>query len=142
MRLLIPDATLANPRQRRRKARLQPACAKRTRFRYPKITRVITAPSLPPMNMRPMGKERMLEGFGRREALIRVQRQAPLEQVDKVVELPALGVIHARRRGQEARTQVPRRLNACEGADVCLWRVVKLVRQTLVHRVMHMRKSG
>lgn len=74
------------------------------------------------MPMNAMRKKRMPQRLRRREALIRVQRQAPLEQVHKVVQLSALGVIHAGRGRQEARPQIPRRLDARQCPDVCLWK--------------------
>lgn len=73
-----------------------------------------------PMAMDAVRKKRMFQRLSRSQALIRVQRQTPLEQVHKVVQLSALRVIHAGRRGQEARPQIPRRLDAGKGPDVCL----------------------
>ena len=73
------------------------------------------------MPMNAMRKKRMPQRLRRCEALVRVQRQTPLEQVHKVVQLSALGIIHAGRRRQEARPQVPRRLDARQRPDVCLW---------------------
>jgi hypothetical protein len=37
-----------------------------------------------------------------------------------MVQLSALGIVHARRRSQEAGAQVPRRLDARQGADARL----------------------
>ena len=72
------------------------------------------------MSMDTMRKERMFQGLSRSQTLIRVQRQTPLEQVHKVIQLSAFRVIHTGRRGQEARSQIARRLDAGKGPDVCL----------------------
>lgn len=53
--------------------------------------------------MPPHHKERMPQRLGRRQSLVRIERQTPFQQIHKVVQLPALGVVHAGRRGQEAR---------------------------------------
>lgn len=60
----------------------------------------LTLPPLPPMPsmplLHPMRKERMLQRLGGGDPLLRVQRQTPLEEVDKMVELAAFRVRHAR----------------------------------------------
>lgn len=75
------------------------------------------AQQLPARSMHPLSDEGMLEGFRRRNPLVRVQRQALLQQVDEVVELPGLGVVHAARCGHEAGPQVARRLDHWQGSD-------------------------
>jgi hypothetical protein len=68
----------------------------------------------------PSGEERVLERIGGLDPLVRVQRQALLQQVDKVVEVPRLRVVHARRRRHKTRAEVARRLYHGEGLDCCL----------------------
>jgi hypothetical protein len=64
-----------------------------------------------------MRKERMLQRLGGGDPLLRVQRQTPLEEVDKMVELAAFRVRHARRGGQEPCPQVARGFDAREGSN-------------------------
>lgn len=65
---------------------------------------------------RPCRKKRMLQRLGGLDPLVRVQRQALLQQVDKVVEVPHLRVIHPRRGSHQARAEVPRRLDHRQGS--------------------------
>ena len=57
----------------------------------------------------------MLQRLRGRDPLLWGQRQAALEQVNEVVEIPRLGITHALRRGQQAGTQVTRGLDGREG---------------------------
>lgn len=45
---------------------------------------------------RPGREEGVLQRVGWLDPLLRVQRKAVLEQVDEVVQVPGLGVVHAR----------------------------------------------
>lgn len=67
-----------------------------------------------------MRKKRMPQRFARCKALIGVQRQAALEEVHKVVQLPRLGIAHAARCRQQAGAQIPRRRDHSHGFDVGL----------------------
>jgi hypothetical protein len=100
---------------------LQPHLSNHLTTYLPPMPMTVSMPmQMPNPKMNPMRKKRMPQRLGRREPLVRVERQTPFQQVHKVVELSTLGVAHARRRGQEARAQVPRRLDARQGSHVCL----------------------
>lgn len=68
----------------------------------------------------PRRKEGMLQRVGGLDSLLRVERQAVLEQVDKVVQVSSLGVVHTRRRSEEAGAQVTRRFNDGKDPGGCL----------------------
>lgn len=59
----------------------------------------------------------MPQRLGRLDALIRVEGEALLEQVDKVVEVLGLGVVHASRGGQQTGAEVAGRFDDGEGSD-------------------------
>lgn len=65
---------------------------------------------------RPRRKERMLQGFGGLDPLVRVQCQTLLQQVDKVIEVLCLRIIHPRRSSRQARAEVSRRLDHRQGS--------------------------
>lgn len=57
--------------------------------------------------MHPLREEGMFQRFRGSNPLVGVQRYAALEEVDELVELSRLRIVHAARRSQEARTKIP-----------------------------------
>ncbi|KAK2005529.1 hypothetical protein LZ32DRAFT_171845 [Colletotrichum eremochloae] len=66
-------------------------------------------------------EEGMLQRVGRLDSLLRVERQAVLKQVDEMVEVPSLGVVHSRRCGEEAGAQITRRFDDRQDPGGCLY---------------------
>lgn len=65
-------------------------------------------------------EERVLECLGGSDPLVRVQCQATFKQVNKVVEISSLSIVHTTRRCSEACAEIPGRLHNSHGSDVCL----------------------
>lgn len=65
----------------------------------------------------------MPQRFVGRDPLIRVEIEAPLEQVKEEVELPGLSVTHGARCSREARAEISRGLGHGKGLDSSLQRV-------------------
>ena len=63
--------------------------------------------------LRPVGEEGVTQSFRGCESLVGIEGQTALEEIDKVIELSGLGVIQATGCGQQAGTQVTRRLDGC-----------------------------
>ena len=59
----------------------------------------------------------MLEGLQWRDPLVRIERQAALQEVDKVVELLGFHITHAAGGGQKTGPQIAGRLNGGQGLD-------------------------
>jgi hypothetical protein len=64
-----------------------------------------------------VGEEGVTQSFRGCESLVGIESQTALEEIDKVIELPGLRVIQATGCGQQAGTQVTRRLDGCQGSD-------------------------
>lgn len=63
--------------------------------------------------LHPVGEEGVTQSFRGCEPLVGIESQTALEKVDKMIELPGLRVIQATGCGQQAGTQVTRRLDGC-----------------------------
>lgn len=59
----------------------------------------------------------MLEGLQWRDSLVRIERQAAFQEVNKVVELLGFRIAHVAGGGQETGPQIAGRLNGGQGLD-------------------------
>ena len=74
--------------------------------------------------MHPVREERVPQSLRRRETLIGIERQATLEEIDKVVQLSGLCIVEATRGGQQAGAQIPSLLDYSQRPDDGLQRQV------------------